>query len=114
MGKKISLALIAALYLLAAGVTGCYTPDFNTNTVKSSTEVYFTKSEYKSSLHTVTESKLIESSANKISGAVFCVLNNYSFDCFVPSTYAQYLIKSGNFLIRFSKTDLIYPFHYFL
>lgn len=111
--KKISLALIAALYLLAAGVTGCYMPDFKPNTVKSSKEVYLIKSEYKSSLHTVSESKFTETAANKISNPVYGITHDYGIDCFIPSTFAQYILKSGNFFIRFNTTDIIYPFHYF-
>ena len=112
--KKISISLIAALYLLAAGVTGCYMPDFKSGTVKSSKEVYLTKSEYKSSLHTSSETKLTEASAHKtINNPVFGILCNCSIDCFVPSTFAQYVLRSENFLIRFSKADIIYPFHYF-
>lgn len=112
--KKISLGLIASLYLLAAGVTGCYMPDFTANTVKSSKEVYLIKSEYKSSLHTVSESKFTETASNsKISTPVFGILQDYCIDCFIPSNFAQYILKSENFSIRFNSTDIIYPFHYF-
>ena len=112
--KKISMTLIAALYLLAAGVTGCYMPDFKSGTVKSGKDVYFAKSEYKSSLHTASESRLTEASdGNKTLSPVFGIICNYSIDYFTPSTYAQYVLRSENFLVRFSKADIIYPFHYF-
>lgn len=34
-------------------------------------------------------------------------------ELFFNFTYSQYSYKSENFLIRFRKSDLIYPFHYF-
>ena len=113
--KKISLSLIAIIYLLATGISGNHTPDFNTNIVKSKAQVFFTKTDFKSSFHSATnETKLLETDAKKADVPFYSIISSLkAITWFIQDNYSQYLFNNGDSLLRFTSTDIIYPFHFF-
>lgn len=108
------LFLLALLYCFAAGMSGHSTYEVTTKKVPLHQEESFSKVTAKFSVHTPAEQfKLADVAGEKKFTPNFkffigCLASHY-----VPDTFSQYTSYSQDFLARFSKPDIIFPFHYF-